>query len=104
MTKRSPNRQPTHPGELLREVVLPGLTLSKTEVAKRLGISRQNLYDLINCKISVVPEMAVRLGTFFGNSPEMWLRMQAAHDCWAIAQQSEIEAIKPVTDEERTAA
>lgn len=71
---------PTHPGAFLREIVLPETPMPKTEIARRLGVSRQNLYDLINEKISVSAEMAVRLGRLFGNEPRFWANMQTAHD------------------------
>ena len=49
MTKKLPKRglPPMHPGELLREEILPALNRPKTEIAKLLGVSRQTLYDII---------------------------------------------------------
>ncbi|WP_203153243.1 HigA family addiction module antitoxin [Methylobacterium aquaticum] len=60
---------PTHPGEILREDILPAVGLPKTEIARRLGISRQTLYDLIEERQPVTPAMALRLGRLFGNAP-----------------------------------
>ena len=71
---------PMHPGELLREVTLPALEISKAEVARRLGISRQTLYDILDEKQPVTPAMALRLGRFFGNGPELWLNLQRNYD------------------------
>ena len=71
---------PTHPGEILREDILPGLGLAKTEIARRLGVSRQTLYDLIAERQPVTPAMALRLGKLFGNAPEFWLNLQQARD------------------------
>jgi antitoxin HigA-1 len=82
MTKRLADRQPTHPGEVLREDVVPALGLSKTEIAARLGVSRVAFYDLLNEKTGVSPRMAVRLGKFLGNGPRIWLNMQTAYDLW----------------------
>ena len=82
MTKRFAERQPTHPGEVLREDVVPALGLSKTEIAARLGVSRVAFYDLLNEKTGVSPRMAVRLGKFLGNGPRIWLSMQTAYDLW----------------------
>ena len=59
--KRDPNRCPTHPGELLRDVI-PATGKSKTEIAELLGISRQHLYDLLKERKPVSPAVAVRLG------------------------------------------
>lgn len=82
MTKRFADRQPTHPGEVLREDVVPALGLSKTEIAATLGVSRVAFYDLLNEKTGVSPRMAVRLGKFLGNGPRIWLNMQTAYDLW----------------------
>src|SRR3954452_17740513 len=67
---------PPHPGELLREGVPPALALPKTEIARRLGTSRQTLYDILDGKQPVTPAMALRLGKFFGNGPDFWLNLQ----------------------------
>lgn len=80
--KRTLNRCPTHPGELLREDILPTLAISKSAVAEALGISRQHLYDILNEKKPVSAEVAVRLGKAFGNGSCIWLRMQSAYDEW----------------------
>ncbi|MGE0697722.1 MAG: HigA family addiction module antitoxin [Hyphomicrobiaceae bacterium] len=85
--KRSPDRCPTHPGAMLREVVLPAVGLQKKDVAAALGISRQTLYDLLSERQPVTPAMAVRLSAAFGTSAETWLRMQAAYDLWHAARQ-----------------
>ena len=71
---------PMHPGEWLREMVLPATGLAKTEIARRLGVSRQTLYDLIAERQPVTPAMALRLGKLFGNAPEFWLNLQQAYD------------------------
>ena len=70
----------THPGELLREDVLPALNRTKTEIASLLGISRQTLYDILDEKQPVTPGMALRLGKLCGNGPDLWINMQRAYD------------------------
>jgi len=75
-------RAPTHPGEILREDVLPSLGLSISEAARQLRVSRQTLHRILAGTSSVTPEMAVRLGKFCGNGPGLWLRMQEAFDLW----------------------
>jgi len=77
-----PRMRPTHPGEILREDVLPALGLSVSEAARRLGVTRQTLHRILACTASVTPEMAVRLGKFCGNGPALWLNLQVAHDLW----------------------
>lgn len=75
---RDADRCPTHPGELLREDVLPAVKKSKTEVSRLLGISRQHLHDILAERKPVSPEVALRLGKLFGNGASMWIRMQAS--------------------------
>ena len=92
--KRNSDRCPTHPGELLREDILPALKMTKIEVADALGISRQHLYDLLNEKKPVSPEIAARLGKAFGNGPGIWLRMQAAYDAWHAARDVDVSRVR----------
>ena len=73
---------PAHPGELLREVVIPATGRSKTEIARLLKVSRPTLYDILGARQPVTPQTAVRLGKLFGDGPEVWLRMQNEHDIW----------------------
>ena len=77
-----PARAPTHPGEILKEDVLPALGFSVSEAARQLGVTRQTLHRIMAGTHSVTPEMAVRLGKFCGNGPGLWLRMQQAYDLW----------------------
>ena len=79
--KRDPKRCPTHPGELLGEVI-PATGRSKTEIAALLGISRQHLYDILAQRKPVSPAVAVRLGKLFGDGAGVWVRMQGAYDTW----------------------
>ena len=74
--------EPAHPGELLRDVVIPGTGRSKTEIARLLKVSRQTLYDILGARQPVTPQIAVRLGKLFGDGPGVWLRMQNEYDIW----------------------
>ena len=91
--KRDANRAPIHPGELLREDVLPAVGRSKTEIAKLLGISRQHLYDILEERKPISPNVAVRLGKLFGNGPGIWIRMQASHDTWHAEREVDVSSI-----------
>ncbi|ODT30677.1 MAG: addiction module antidote protein, HigA family [Hyphomicrobium sp. SCN 65-11] len=95
--RRNRERCPTHPGEVLRDDVLPVLGLSVTEAAKALSVTRQTLHRVLAGTTSVTPEMALRLGKFCGNGPRLWIRMQEAYDLWhaerAIA--ADLAKIKP---------
>ena len=86
---------PMHPGELLREEILPALDRSKTEIAKLLGVSRQTLYDVLAEKQPVTPGMALRLGKLCGNGPDLWLNLQKRYDLDR-AQQELAETIKKI--------
>jgi addiction module HigA family antidote len=81
-SKALPERCPTHPGEVLREDVLPALNITVTDAAKELGVTRQTLHRLMAGDIAVTPAMALRLGRWCGNGPGLWLRMQIAYDLW----------------------
>ncbi len=78
--------RPTHPGEVLREDVLPALKMPKTEIARALRISRQQLYDILGERKPVTSQLALRLAKLLGTTPESWLRMQDAYD---LAQDAE---------------
>jgi antitoxin HigA-1 len=82
MAERMRTRVPTHPGAILREDVLPALEMSVTGVAKALGVSRQQVHRILAETAPITPEMALRLGKFCGNGPDLWLRMQATYDLW----------------------
>jgi len=80
--KRDRTRAPTHPGALLRDEVLPALDISVMGAAERLHVTRQTLHRLLAERTAVTPAMALRLGKFCGNGPDIWLRMQNAYDLW----------------------
>jgi antitoxin HigA-1 len=89
--KRPLKRPPIHPGEILREDVLPALGISVSEAAQRLGISRQQLHRVLAGTHPITTEMALRLGKFAGNGPGLWLRMQQAYDLWHAEQRMKAE-------------
>lgn len=74
-----PMKNPPHPGELLKDNV-DDLGLSVAEAAKGLGVTRQQLYNVINGKSAITPEMAVRLEKALGGTADLWLRMQVNYD------------------------
>ncbi|NQV58387.1 MAG: HigA family addiction module antidote protein [Alphaproteobacteria bacterium] len=75
-----PMKSPPHPGLSVRHDCLEPLGLNVTEAAKRLGISRKQLSDIVNCHAGISPEMAIRLHKAFGGGADTWLRLQAAYD------------------------
>ncbi len=72
-------KNPPHPGELVADS-LEELGLSVAEAAKGLGVTRQALYNVINGKSAVSPEMAIRLAKGIGSTADTWLRMQLNYD------------------------
>jgi antitoxin HigA-1 len=86
---------PTHPGELLRDVILPAIGRPNTEIAQALHVSRQTLQDILAQKQSVTPQMALRLGKLAGNGPDLWLNMQREFDLAAAEKElgAELEDI-----------
>jgi addiction module HigA family antidote len=91
--KRHPKIKPLHPGELLREDVIPALDIRKAEVARLLGISRQALYDILNEKAPVTAETAVKLGKLCGNGPNLWINLQRSYDLWHAERRVDVSKI-----------
>jgi addiction module HigA family antidote len=75
-----PMKNPPHPGLSVRHDCLEPLGLSVTEAAKRLGVSRKRLSDVLDGHSGISPEMAIRLDKAFGGGADTWLRLQAAYD------------------------
>ena len=98
-----PTRAPTHPGAILREDVLPAIGEAVASAAKKLGVTRQHLHRILSEKAPVSPEMAMRLGKFCGNGPELWLRMQQAYDLWHVGREMSAEIKKIPTAKARAA-
>ena len=97
--------KPPHPGETLREDVLPALGLSVTDAAAQLGVTRVALSRVLNTRAGISPEMALRLerwlGVDHGGRASVWLGMQAAYDLWQVQKnaRSMLIKIKPVQHE-----
>lgn len=89
---------PAHPGEVLREWLPEGMTV--TSAAKELQVSRVTLSKVLNCNGGVTAQMALRLSAWLGTSPDLWLGMQTQWDLWQ-AEQQPSPKIKPL---ERLAA
>ncbi len=96
-TTRNRKRRPTHPGAILREDMLPALGMTQTEFAKRLGVSRLTVSELLLEKRGMSADMAIRIGRLTRTTPESWLRMQEMLDLWELEQQPErYRHIEPV--------
>ena len=93
MTIRNKSRCPSHPGALLREDIVPATGLPKAKIARLLGIAREHLYDILNEKKPVSPEVAVRLSKMFHTEVLFWVRMQGAYDAWNAVKSVDVSAV-----------
>jgi addiction module HigA family antidote len=71
---------PVHPGEVIKEDILPSTGLSVTAAARALGVSRQMLHDILAERKPLSAVMCLKVARLFGGSPEVWMRLQAAYD------------------------
>jgi addiction module HigA family antidote len=71
---------PITPGEMLKEEFLAGYSLSQNQLAKAIGISPNRIAEIVNNRRRITADTALRLGLFFGNSPEFWMNLQAHFD------------------------
>ncbi len=90
------DREPTHPGEVLKEEFLIPLNITQTSLAKALHTSFRAINELVNCKRGITPEMALKLSKYFNTSPQLWLNLQNQYDLYKISmkKKKELELIK----------
>lgn len=81
---------PMHPGEIIREDILPETGLSVAAAAKALGVSRQMLHEILAERRPLSAVMCLKVARFFGSSPEMWMRLQATYDLKKAAQDKKV--------------
>jgi antitoxin HigA-1 len=79
-------REPTTPGEILREEFLKPLGLTQRQLADHLGCEVKVINRIVNGRTNVTPEMALKLGAAFRTSPEFWLNAQKAVDLYRAAE------------------
>lgn len=81
---------PIHPGEFLREDILPETGLSVAAAARALGVSRQMLHGILAESKPLSAVMCLKISKLFGGSPEMWMRLQAAYELKKAAQDKKV--------------
>ena len=98
MVRVPTHREPTHPGEMLREDFMTDFKLSTSSLATALGVSRQTINEILRTRRAITPAMALRLSRLFGNSPEFWLNAQHAWDLWESERRfcNELAKIRPL--------
>lgn len=79
--------RPPHPGEVLKQDILPETGLTVGRLAEHLGVTRATLSDLLNERKDVSHTMAIRLGKAFGQGTRFWLALQLQHDLWKLEQE-----------------
>ena len=92
-------KMPPHPGLSVRHDCIEPLGLTVSEAAKRLGVSRKQLSDIVNGRAGLSPEMAIRLDKAFGGGAETWYRLQAAYDLAQVmkrADEIKVDRLSPV--------
>jgi antitoxin HigA-1 len=91
-------RRPTHPGELLREDVLPASGITQTELARLMGVSRRTVNEIIQERRGVTADTAHRLARVFGTTPDVWVNMQSAVDIFDTMEtnRKEYDRIEPL--------
>ena len=75
-------RPPTHPGRILKSHYLEPLSITITDLAKILGITRKTASKIVNEHASITSDMALRLSRAFKTTPELWLNLQMNYDLW----------------------
>src|SRR6202521_2018014 len=90
--KRKNGLPPVHPGEIIKQDILPSVGLSVTAAAKALGVSRQMLHDILAERKPLSAVMCLKVSRLFGGTPELWMRLQAAYDLKKAAQDKKIMA------------
>ena len=91
--------QPGHPGEILKEMYLEPLGLTVTDTAKALGIARKNLSAIVNGKMGISTDMAVRLSEAFNTSADLWVGLQKDYDLWHSEQKIDRTSIQPLYED-----
>ena len=85
---------PPHPGETLKEFYIKEHNLTIAKTALLLGISSKHLSNIVNCKVPITTEIALKLGKCFNTSPEVWLKEQLAYDLWHAKQVINLNNVK----------
>jgi len=97
---RKMERKPTHPGNIIREDYLKPLSLTVTEIAEVLGVSRKTMSKILNERGAITPDMALRLSRAFDTTPDLWLNLQTNYDLWQVEHNSkEWMRVKPLNME-----
>lgn len=87
---------PVTPGEMLKEEFLVGYGLSQSHLAKAIGISPNRIAEIVHNRRRITADTALRLGLYFGNSPEFWMNLQTHYDLKKARQELKAEDVKRI--------
>jgi len=85
---REKKRPPVHPGRILKNHHLVPLSITVTDLAKILGVSRKTASKIVNESGTITPDMALRLSRAFDTTPNLWLGLQQEYNLWHAARES----------------
>jgi antitoxin HigA-1 len=89
-------KNPSHPGEVLKELYLDPLDMSPIALAKRLHVPRTRIERLVKGETALTADTAMRLARFFGNTPEFWMNLQRAWDLARVRETIDVSDITPL--------
>lgn len=97
MVRVPTHREPTHPGEMLREEFLAPMGITQRELADAIHVPYQRVNELVRGRRGVTPATALRLAKYFDNSAEFWLNLQLRWDLFHAqrAESATLASIRP---------
>ena len=99
MVRIPENREPTHPGEMLKEEFLIPMDITQRELANGINVPYQRINELVNGKRGITPSTALRLAKYFGTTPGFWMNLQLRWDLYRAqrVEAGQLEKIEPYT-------
>lgn len=85
------------PGEILLEEFLEPLGVSQYALAKRIGVDQARVSRIIRGRQAITADTALRLGVFFGTTPQFWLRLQEGYDLAIARSKTPLSTIQPLS-------
>ena len=80
MTRKAKLLDPIHPGEILREEFMLPLGISINRLSRDLHVPPNRVHGIVHGTRAITADTALRLGTYFGVTPETWLNLQSEYD------------------------
>ena len=91
---------PIHPGEVLMEDFIEGFGITQNKLAVSIGVPPRRINEIVHGKRAITADTALRLGRYFGISPQFWLNLQTQYELELAEDRvsEQIAAIKPLKD------